>query len=217
MIKYIAFILVLFVFSCGTPKEEIEFNKLIEKNLKSDKDVDRVFMDLKFGMSITEFNEELENQYKNGKLKRRSNRSSSYAYEFEDNKELLGVNFLISPGLHNDSIVEIRLHSFKKNWVRNYNSLNFAYKELIEEYVRVYGQPTYKKNSAESYWLKDNLIISVTKKDSDLGGVLNVYYENKRKLNSIDLFKCHFDEFGNSMDLWYYKLKEIEKSKNTDI
>jgi len=201
--------------SCFKPQDENVLNKLIEESLISDENVERVFLNLKFGMSNTEFQHKLKEMNENGKIKRGY---SNYTYEFNNNTKLKGIDWDINSGLHNDTITEINIYTYKISWKNNYHSINSIYKEIINEYTLSYGNPSYSKGEFENYWLKNNLLISITKsKADDLEGGIHVSYKDIRKEKSIDLTKCRFDEYGNSLDKWYYDLKEKQKGINKDI
>jgi len=209
------FITALTLISCNQSNEKNTLNQLIKESLKSNKNIERVFLNLKFGMSKTEFENELKELNQSRKIKPDY---SGYSYEFIDNKNLSGINWLIRPEFHNDTIIGIELYSFKNFWKNNYNSVDETYKEIISEYERTYGKPSYSKSEFENYWLKDNLLISISKsKSNDLGGKVYIKYDDERKESKIDLTKCIFDEYGNSMDKWYFDLKEKNKPINTDL
>ena len=211
----LVFITALTLISCNQSNDKNTLNQLIKESLKSNKNIERVFLNLKFGMSKTEFENELKKLNQSGKIKPDY---SGYSYEFIDNKNLAGINWLISPEFHNDTIIGIELYSFKDFWKNNYNSVDETYKEIISEYERTYGKPNYSKSEFENYWLKDNLLISISKsKSNDLGGAVYIKYDDERKESKIDLTKCKFDKYGNSMDKWYFDLKEKNKPINTDL
>lgn len=208
------FILILTLYSCNE-HENNTLKKLVDKSLNSNVDVEKVFLGLKFGMSVTDFENELRILNQKEKIKPSY---SGYSYEFIDNKKLKGINWIINSKLHNDSVIGIQLHSFKKFWKNNYNSIDDTYKEIINEYKLAYGKPSFIKNRFENYWIKDNLLISITKSNTDdLGGTIYISYDDKRKEKSIELTKCRFDENGYSLNQWYYDLKEKNKPTNKDI
>lgn len=211
---FIILLLTISIYSCYKPNDNSTLNKLVNEGLNTNKNVEKVFLDLKFGMSKIDFEKELIKMNLNKKVKIFL---KDYSYEF-NNKKLKGINWQISSRLHNDSIIGINLHSFKMFWKNNYNSINDTYIEIINEYKNVYGEPSYTKSRYENYWIKDNLLISITKSNSDdLGGSVYIKYKDKRKDSMIKLSKCKFDEYGNSLDRWYYQEKEKNKLKNEDI
>ena len=203
------------LYSCNNSNNRDKLNKLIDESLSSNKNTEKVLLSLKFGMSKIEFENELNKLYLNEQVKIDY---SGYSYEFPNNEKLNGINWVITSNLHNDSIVGVKLHSFKEFWKNNYNTLNETYLEIVNEYTRVYGNPSYSKSKFENYYLKDNLLISITMSETkNLGGTIYIQYSDKRKEKSIDLTKCRFDENGNSLDKWYFDLKEKNKSENPDI
>lgn len=186
----------------------------IDEQLKSGKNVDMFFLDLKFGMHKTEFNNYIVNQYSTGKLKKAY---SGYSYEFINNNDLNGINWIISPALHNDSLIGITLYSFKDFWEHNYNTLNHTYNEIINEYQNKYGTPNYTVGKFIKYWFLNNLEINITKSNGEvLGGTVRISYKNTRKRREINYTKCRFDKDGNSFDNLYYEKMKKEQI-NEDI
>lgn len=211
--------LALTFFSCQETPDNSEIERKITEELKSGDDVGSIFLNLKFGISIKEFNDHLISQKASGKVKKAY---TGYSYEFTNNNDLKGINWIVTPKLHNDSIIGVNLHSFKIFWKGNNNSINQTYNKVLEEYQNKYGTPSYSAGRYINYWFKKNLEIVITKSDDGaLGGTVNISYEDTRKRKGIDLGKCRFDEQGNSLDSWYYEQLQKEKLKkekpNKDI
>mgnify|MGYP006143708687 FL=1 len=208
--------LTLFLFSCQEIPKRSVIKREISEELKSGVDVSSIFLNLKFGMSINKFNSYLITQVTSGKVKKAH---EEYSYEFTKNKDLKGINWIITPKFHNDSLIGVNLHTFKFFWEVNNNSIDQTYNIVLEEYQNKYGEPTYSVGKVYNFWFKNNLQILITKSDAPLEGTVNIAYEDTRKLNEIDLVKCRFDKYGNSLDPWYYEqLQKEKKSKpNTDL
>ena len=207
---FLILIISLHLLSCDQKKNKEIIDSKIAEQLAFNKNVDNIFLNIKFGMDKSEFNSSILEQKSIGKV---SFDLDQYAYQFKNNPNLEGINWFVGSKMHNDTLIGISLTAYKDLSSSVNLNLTQVYKETVQEYITKYGTPNHSDENYDKYWFINNLEINIVKTD----GKIIISYEDTRRRKSIDWQKCRFDADYNSQDAWYYEKMKEDKIVNDDI
>ncbi|WP_299762417.1 hypothetical protein [uncultured Dokdonia sp.] len=147
-------------------------------------------------------------------------------YEFKQISKLIGIDFLVHPIRHNDSLQGILLSATdRRMWKSNYNSNEILFDALLEEYKLKYGEPNFRSRPYSVFWINGNLEINIDiSEPKSISGIkvepsLSVRYSNIKKEQKLidkrykNVYMLGFD----TEDKWYKEKKEREKKPISDI
>jgi len=196
--KNILFIVITsLLFSCSQDENNTLMNDLISKELSKNENVDEFFLDFKFGMDKTAYNNSIKSHLTSKDL---FVFLDSYSYKFSQDN----INWFLYPDFHNDSLIGITLRvidNLSSDNLRETLNLFSIHESVLTQYIKLYGQPSMSVNRYDNYWFIKNMKIQIEKTDNDI----RVIYENIRRMRKIDYSKYRIDEDLNSFDSAYFE------------
>lgn len=229
---YTVLVIILF-FGCKNKSSE-EFEKhqaIIKYELATGNKTNDFFLGFTFNDNIKKYKQKVDSLNVLGKIQAFTYQEGQdticeVIYEFKDTGGLNGIDFLLYPKRHNDSLQGIILLATNEmTWKSNYKSVGFIFSKLVERYTLEYGEPNYQPKPTNVFWIMGNLEINLEISEStkiadvEVKPYLSITYSNTRKKQ--ELVDRHFRNVlfvgYDTVDKWYQDENEKATSDNPKI
>ena len=199
--------------------------------LSTGKETNQFFLGFEFNDNIQEYRRKLDSLNRVDKIdayRYTEGRDTidDVKYEFKQISKLNGIDFLVHPSRHNDSLKGILLSATdRRMWKNNYNSNEILFEALLEEYKLKYGEPNFRPRPYSVFWINGNLEINIDiSEPKSISGIkvepsLSVSYENiKKEQELLDKRYRYVYILGfDTVDKWYQEEKDRKKKPISDI
>lgn len=214
-------ILLLFSIIVTSCDHTAKLTPLIHAGLQTGERSDRAFLGCTFGEPRRVVESRLDSLYQSGAVLK--DESGQWYYEFADSGPLEKITWFLQPMYHNDSLSAVNLFSFSNHWDGNTYSPLSVYDELRDMLITKYGDPVYVPSSSHAHWLQNNLLITLSSRESDVSGLgrqLRLDYKDTSRDIVTGNFQGSVRFAPNSLDTyeqWYYDSIQVLSPTHSDL